>query len=153
MTGSAIPAARRALLDALSSSADTAFTDTRFFDVGDWTEPIPHGARITVETSRDVNRQWAGLGPALRLEEKFTLPVRIEVLITGHDLSAVETRLWELAAAIEKTVIGDVTLSGTVRQCLPAGSETGEQLGPSTVGGTAGELELLFDCQQRIQLS
>lgn len=147
---SSIPAAKDALQAAISASPD--LDGVAVIRTGDWTERVPESDRVIVEGAREIERDWTALGQ-LRLEETYTLVVSVEVIHRGADLTAAETRMWALVTAVERAVIADVKLGGAVRQCLPAGSPDGENIGPVGDHHAGATIDLHFECQQRIQLT
>lgn len=124
MAASTIPAAKAALLSALQ--ARVALVDV----VVAWglpAKPPQQSEAIYVDDAIDVERDWVSLG-ARRLDERYTLQVRVETIAYGDDSDlrqTVEERMWVLVAEIEQTVRDDLTLGGTLygTTAKPAGVE------------------------------
>lgn len=147
MAASTIPAAKAALLGALQ--ARVALADC-YVAWGLPAKPPPQSEAIYVDDAVDVQREWVSLG-AQRLDERYTLQVRVETIAYGDDSAlrqSVEERMWVLVAAVEQCVRDDLTLGGTLygTTATPAGVEP---LTFPTDNGWIAHALIRIDCMAR----
>src|SRR5438128_1365187 len=110
MALSNLPAAKRALYDALKAAT---YTDPQ---PGVWhsTPNVDHNFHDNMivgpaETPARVSAEWGALGRRRR-DETFTIPIRVEVFREGTDEFDVEERAWDLAERIQAVIDADLTL-------------------------------------------
>lgn len=151
----AIPSARTTLhatLQALTATGQP-LDGCAVIRTGSW-QQVPEPSRVVVLNARDITREWRSVG-AKRLTETFTIPVLVETIQDGDGdaLEPVETALWALVTEIERAVMADLTLGGTVLHCRPAGADE-EQSGPTQDHNTiVARTTLRFACEAVVDLS
>ena len=148
MPGSTIPAARTALIDALTANTDLA--GVLVARSGVWKDR-PQDERIEVLNARDIERE-----PRLRAHnfaERYTIPVRITATRGGDDLETIEDRMWELTTLVEQTALANHTLGGLVVHIIPGNipNDTIES-GPTESRGVVSTLVLELDVEARASL-
>lgn len=147
---SSIPTARTNLLTALEALQATTFSGVAVIRSGT-AKPSGHEF-VVVQNAVAIAYEPVNLG-GFRLDERYTIPVRIEVVKKGADLEAAETRMWELITIVAQTVMATKTLAGAVNSALPAGSPEGEDSGPLDDRSVAAGLTLNVACWAQVTLT
>jgi len=145
MAVSTAPAAKQKLLDLFNASVDlTGVTRT-------WAAPTKD-EEYTEEHVwlGDVSQteKWASLG-AQKRDEDYTVEVVVQVTRPGDDEITVETRAWQLQAAVTAAVRADVTLAGVLSQWAEVVS-TRMETRPAGPSSWLAKGTLLVHCRSRI---
>jgi hypothetical protein len=128
---SSIPAARTylyELVDALTAEGE-ALEGVGVYRTGLWREAAPRD-RVMLMNAIDIRRDWGHIGRR-SMDENYAIQIDVQVYRSGSDLETIEDRLWAIATAIERAIVEDYTLGGTVRRATPAGAPGGATAGPT----------------------
>jgi hypothetical protein len=152
---SSIPGARLALYNALRDLNGSSLNGVRVDLTGTWTEQAEKEV-IVVQDARDIDRRAAQLG-AQRFSETYTIPVLVEVVYPGKDILAASTRLWQLIAIVEQTVMADVKGTQQVftrpTRVLPGGIPAGEHTNPLNDRALLSTATLNLACESHVSLA
>lgn len=149
---SKIPTARTALVTALRALQDPS-EPLEGVDVqrtGEWRDTGVSDA-IVVLNARNIDRTPM-LG-GTDFAETFTIPVQVIAVQPGEDLEAVETRMWALVTVVEQTVIASQGFGNLLAYARPAGSDDGEESGPTDQQHVVAKLTLNVECESRSTLA
>lgn len=146
MAASSIPAAKAALLSLLQAQPALAAAHVAW---GLPAELPDDRERVYLADAQNIEREWAALrsiDPAML--ERYTLRIIVENDMADSTAREAEERLWELVAAVEAAVRGDLMFGGLLR--LPAQPAPGAQdIGP-TANGWVARCEVRVTCEARI---
>lgn len=106
---------------------------------------------VTIRNAVDIRRAQR-LG-GRQVMETYTIPVAIEIVRAGDDVEAVETRMWDLATAIEIAVGDDRGLNGTVESAVNGDIPDGEQSGVTDDRKVFATITLHIDCTASVRLA
>lgn len=146
---SAVPAARRELLDLLVEEFAADDADVSFA-VPSRESPVT----VVLTGYLETGEEYRILGSA-RTDESFQLQVMITVQRpSGDDPFDVEQEALDLTDRVRDLVKADVTLAGTVQLCLFAEQSGGladnVTTAPMEGGGWGSQIDVRINCAQRI---
>lgn len=149
---SSIPAARSSLVALLEALTDTgeSLEGVKIVHLG--SAKNQSREMVTVLAATDVSREWVILGRRT-VTERFTIPVKVEVMQAGDNINAVASRAWALVTAVEQAVMADMTLAGSVKQAKPGDLPDGENPGVAGDRDLFMELIVNVDCLAQSDLT
>lgn len=144
---STIPGARTALVDLLDALTGPAqalqgVAVRRSGRAGERSDDLEH---VWIENAGEIARTYY-FGGNGKVKEEFVIPVRVEVIQHGDDIEAVETRMWDVLTAVERTVLASQHLSGLLAKCAPEGIPNGEASGPTDDGHVLAAATVRLEC-------
>jgi hypothetical protein len=143
-TFSTIPAAKSALKVLLDARPGLAGVTIGWDKKAELMQVIE---RVYLYDTIEHDFTWVVLTPRHKVDEKYTLQVVVDVFGSGDDPTPTETRMWELVGEILQAVIGDLSITGTVRQSKPDGVP--HDLNPTDDGWIA-HATVRIACEARI---
>lgn len=147
---SSIPTARTSLVTILEALQATTLAGVAVIRSG--TAKPRDTEIIVVQNATQITRDPINLG-GFRFDERYLIPVRVEVFKKGADIQAAETRMWQLVTIVEQAVMATKTLAGAVSSALPDGIPEGEDSGPVDDRSVAAGLTLNVACWAQVTLT
>lgn len=148
---SSIPTARSNLVAALEAMQATTLAGVAVIRSGS-AKARSEREQIIVLNAINIRRDPVNLG-GFRFDERYEVPVRVEVLLAGSDVEAAEVRMWELVTIVEQAVMATKTLAGAVSAAVPAGIPDGEDSGVGDNRTVFAGLTLNVDCWAQVTLA
>lgn len=115
-----VPTARTNILATLTALQATTLSGVAVARTDVW-GARPEREFVIVRPAEDITWEWQNLGngPASRMEERYTIPIRVEVFSSTQDVAVAEARRWTVANTVLQALLTDVTLGGAVHYFSP----------------------------------
>lgn len=113
----------------------------------------PEREFVIVRAAEGITWEWQNLGngPSSRMEERYTIPIRVEVFTSEQDLPAAETRRWTIANVVLQALMADVTLGGLIHY-FAASSPDEEEPQPVSETVLSAAMTVNLDCYAQSSL-
>lgn len=145
MAYSTIPAAKARILTTLTALGSLSGVLVAWGVPGEVPE---QRERVYIDDATDIRRDWATLG-RYTLEENYGLQLLVEVYQEGDDQRACEERMWVIVALVERAVLTDITLAGTLKWGAKPGAITEQKTLPASDGWLS-YARMRIDCGARL---